>query len=578
MGSVARRVGASAVAIALLMAATPAAHAATYTVNTTGDPIGSGCTGGTCSLRQAINVVNAGTGGDQIMLPAGRIVLNGTVLSIAKPMTITGAGTRASIIDANAGSTIMTLNSAASPSAVEHVTLTGGRASQTGGITNSATLRLTAVSIVSNVAFNNVAGGILNNTGANLTVERSTISGNTAGTIGGGIYNTGTLTITNSTIAGNTANTSASNWEGGGLYTDGAATTIVNSTITNNRAFRGGGIDVPAGSTALIRNTIVAQNTASAAGQPGNCRVLGALTSQGNNLEDTNTCGFTQAGDLPSTPSVLGPLQDNGGPTDTLALLAGSSAIGRGSATGCPATDQRGVSRPQQGSCDIGAYELGPPSVTTGAAGAVGVTSASLAGTLTTNLKAASYRFDFGPTTAYGSTTAAQGAGAGTSPLAVSGTLTGLKASTTYHYRLIASNADGTTSGADRTFRTAAFIGSRLVSRKLRADRRGNVVLRISCPAGSAGDRCAIVAALHATRGRLPARASAKRGRRAMLLGRGRFSVPAGKTLRKQLRLNRAGRRLAGKRRLFPGRLLTTTRDAVGNADTARYRVTVRRR
>ena len=115
------------------------------------------------------------------MLPAGRIILNGSVLSVSKPVTIAGAGARASIVDANNGSTIMTFGVGASPSAVEEVTLTGGRASQTGGISNSATLRLTAVSVANNVAFGNVAGGILNNTGANLTVERSTISGNTAG-------------------------------------------------------------------------------------------------------------------------------------------------------------------------------------------------------------------------------------------------------------------------------------------------------------------------------------------------------------------------------------------------------------
>ncbi len=77
---------------------------------------------------------------------------------------------------------------------------------------------------------------------------------------------------------------------------------------------------------------------------------------------------------------------------------------------------------------------------------------------------------------------------------------------------------------------------------------------------------------------RLPATASAKRSRRAKLLGKGRFSVAAGKTLRKRLRLNKAGRKLARKRRTFPARLLITTRDSVGNTDTARYKVTVRRR
>jgi hypothetical protein len=579
MGSVAGRVGASAVAFVLLLVAlaAPQALAATYTVNTTGDPGGAGCTGGTCSLRQAIAVVNAGSGGDQVVLPAGRIILNGSVLSVSKPVTITGAGARASIVDANAGSTIVTISSAASPSAIEEVTLTGGRASQTGGISNQATLRLTGVALIGNVATTFAAGGILNNTGGNLTVDRSTINGNTAGTIGGGIYNSAAVTITNSTITGNSANTNGSNWEGGGLYSDGTAT-ILNSTIANNSAFRGAGIDVPGGSTAAVKNTIVAQNTATGAGQPGNCRVFGTLTSQGNNLENTDTCNFAQAGDLPGTPSVLGPLQDNGGPTDTLAPLGGSSALDRGNAAGCPATDQRGVSRPQQGGCDIGAYEVAPPSVTSGGAAGVGVTSASVAGVVQPNLKASGYVFQYGTTTAYGSVTATQSAGAGNSPLAVSGIVTGLKAATTYHYRLMATNADGTAAGADRTFRTGTFAGSRLASKRLSIDRRGNVILRVSCPAATTGGKCDDVAALHASTGRLPATASKKRSRRAKLLGKSRFSVTAGKTLRKRLRLNKAGRRLAGKRRRFPARLLITTRDGVGNADTARYRVSVRGR
>jgi hypothetical protein len=577
----AKALGAPAVAIValLMLLAAPQASAATYSVNTTGDPVGAGCAGGTCSLRQALNVVNAGSGGDRIVLPAGRIVLNGTVLSVSKPVTITGAGARASIVDANNGSTIMTFGVGASPSAVEEVTLTGGRASQTGGISNSGTLRLTAVSLAGNVAFGNVAGGILNNTGANLTVERSTISGNTAGTIGGAIYNSdsATVTITNSTIAGNTANTAGSNWEGGGVYTDGTVT-ILNSTVVNNRAFRGAGIDVPSGRTAILKNTIVANNTATGVGQPGNCRIFGTLTSQGSNLEDTNTCSFAQAGDLPNTPSVLGPPQDNGGSTDTLALLAGSSAIDRGNATGCPATDQRGVGRPQQGDCDIGAYELGPPSVTTSGASGVGVTRASVAGTLLANLRATTYWFEYGPTTAYGSATAAGAAGSGISPVPVSAALGGLKAATTYHYRLGANNVDGTSKGADLTFRTGPFTGSRLASKRLRVDRRGNVTLRVACPAGIEGGSCRVVAALHAPRGKLPASASARRSRRAKLLGRGRFSVAAGKTLRKRLRLNKAGRKLARKRRGFPARLLITTKDAVPNTDTTRYRVTVRGR
>ena len=561
-----------AVVMVVMILAAPAAPAATFTVNTTADPPGGGCTGGTCSLRQAITAVNAGAGGDRIDVPAGRIVLSLGVLSVDRPVTIAGAGARESIVDANASSSVINFGPAASPSVVRDLTFTGGRGSGTAGIYNQATLTLTNVAVTGNVATSFAAGGVYNESAGNLTIERSTISGNTAGTIGGGVYNLNALTVTNSTITGNTANISGSNWEGGGLYTDGTAT-IVNSTIAGNTAFRGGGIDVAGGSTATLKNTIVAQNTATGAGQPANCRLTGTLTSQGSNLEDANTCGFAVAGDLPNTPPGIGPLQGNGGPVDTRALVTGSQAVDRGS--GCPATDARGVTRPQQGGCDIGAYEFAPPNVTTGTAEQVGVTTASIVGTLQPNLRPSDYHFEYGKTAAYGATTPSIGAGAGGLPLSVGAALTGLKAATTYHYRLVATNGDGTGAGADGTFTTRPFAGARLLTRRLRANRRSVIGLNLSCPAHTAGGACSSVASLYAATGRLPGTA-ARRTRRAKLLGRARFSVPAGQSVTKRLRLSRKGRSVVKKRGVTRGRLLLATRDAAGNARTVRYRVTVR--
>ena len=90
----------------------------------------------------------------------------------------------------------------------------------------------------------------------------------------------------------------------------------------------------------------------------GNCvNSGGVLNSQGYNLESANTCNFTSLTDLHDTDPVLGPLQANGGPTVTHALLAGSPAIDKGSAI-CLKTDQRGLARPQGIACDIGAYEF----------------------------------------------------------------------------------------------------------------------------------------------------------------------------------------------------------------------------
>jgi hypothetical protein len=82
-----------------------------------------------------------------------------------------------------------------------------------------------------------------------------------------------------------------------------------------------------------------------------------AITSGGHNLSSDSTCGFTAGGDLQNTNPLLGPLATNGGPTPTYALLPGSPAFDTGPNTGCPATDQRGITRPQGIRCDIGAFE-----------------------------------------------------------------------------------------------------------------------------------------------------------------------------------------------------------------------------
>jgi hypothetical protein len=84
---------------------------------------------------------------------------------------------------------------------------------------------------------------------------------------------------------------------------------------------------------------------------------LGAITSSGHNLSSDSSCSFTAAGDLQNTNPLLGPLAANGGPTPTHALLPGSPAFGAGTNIGCPATDQRGNTRPQGVLCDIGAFE-----------------------------------------------------------------------------------------------------------------------------------------------------------------------------------------------------------------------------
>lgn len=116
------------------------------------------------------------------------------------------------------------------------------------------------------------------------------------------------------------------------------------------------------GSAVVVKNAIVSGNTLD------NCdtaQLGGAISSQGNNISSDESCPFTQSTDKRNTNPLLGPLQDNGGPTDTRALLAGSPATDAGSNAACPTTDQRGVERPQGTACDMGAFEkLNPPDTT----------------------------------------------------------------------------------------------------------------------------------------------------------------------------------------------------------------------
>jgi hypothetical protein len=204
------------------------------------------------------------------------------------------------------------------------------------------------------------------NTGT-LTLERCTIANNTnqRGS-GGGIQNQGVLTANNSTFFGNTAE-----FNGGAIENDGPAI-ITNCTITDNTASQaspygivngGGGISVFGNSfaVAMLKSTIVAENHSPT--NPDVAGLSGGIASSGYNLVGDGTGGtITPAtGDQIGTfespiDPLLGPLADNGGPTKTCALLAGSPAINAGDPD-APAVDQRNYDR--QDAPDIGAFESG---------------------------------------------------------------------------------------------------------------------------------------------------------------------------------------------------------------------------
>jgi predicted outer membrane repeat protein len=167
---------------------------------------------------------------------------------------------------------------------------------------------------------------------------------------GAGIAVSGTLNMTNCTVTGNRA----AYLPGAGVYCAPNSTIqAVNCTIVNN----GSGIDNSATGHVYALNTIIANNGTG----PTNGDFLGTLTSQGNNLIGnlkTNTIivGST-IGNIYGLDPLLGPLQNNEGPTLTHALLSSSPAIDAGTSAGAPLTDQRGVARPDGKAVDIGAFE-----------------------------------------------------------------------------------------------------------------------------------------------------------------------------------------------------------------------------
>ncbi len=261
-------------------------------------------------------------------------------------------------------------NALSSTMTVSNSTFSGDSANYGGGINNNGILT------VSNCTFSNhsvLSGGAIANS-CMLTVQDSSFYGNLASYNGGGIYNgnLGTVVVNNSIFGSNRASngggiynawTSATTVVGNSTFSGNYATgsggaiqndyhgavTLINSSISSNRASNGGGISNGEGSM-IVKNSIVANSPTG-----NNCS--GTITDGGGNLSfpDTTCPGI-------NADPLLGPLQDNGGPTWTMALGEGSAAIDAALDAICAAPpvnnlDQRGFVRPWGAHCDIGAVE-----------------------------------------------------------------------------------------------------------------------------------------------------------------------------------------------------------------------------
>jgi parallel beta-helix repeat protein len=314
---------------------------------------------GQIDVRQAITQANQDGGGDTIDFSSlfdtpQTITLSGgpLVLSSGTTTTIQGPGANLLSVSGNDTSLVFDVVNGGS-AALSGLTITGGNADYGGGVRNDgSTLTLTDCTLSGDSATLQ-GGGLANRFGGTTTLYGCTVSGNSAAS-GGGVSNlsAGTLSLVDTTISGNTAS-----GQGGGLY-NYATAALTNVTVAANSAATGGGL-VSSGSFAALTltNTIVAAqkaggDIAGALGDGSTHNLIGdgsGMTGVSDGSQG-NLVGTAQA---PIDPR-LAPLGDYGGPTLTMALRAGSPAIG-GGGPGASTNDQRGFARDGDG--DIGAFQ-----------------------------------------------------------------------------------------------------------------------------------------------------------------------------------------------------------------------------
>ncbi len=287
------------------------------------------------SLRHTIT--HAEDGDEVLFAVEGTILLTSGELFIDKDLSIFGPLTASVVVrrDPTGFGRILTIESATVT--IRRLSIENGHVfccldgEFGGGIYNGGVLRLFAVTLRDNIA--PIGGAVYNEKDAQLDIVNSTLSGNIASDPGFGCDGGGF---------------------GGGIGNDGGRVTLRNTTISDNEGPCGGGIYQSAGRVRLV-NTIVDEGRFFSP----SCDIEGgALESSGYNMDSDGSCGLDHPRDQASSDPLLGSLADNGGPTLTHALLAGSPAIDRGTLAAAPLEDQRGIPRPQGPKIDIGAFEL----------------------------------------------------------------------------------------------------------------------------------------------------------------------------------------------------------------------------
>ena len=342
----------------------------TIIVDSTADESDGDHSAGDLTLREAIELSNSTPEAETIVFDptvfasAQTITLTNGELSITDDVKIEGTGAKLLTIDAGGQSRILSVNDGNDSNhlnvILEGMTFTGGDSNTTGGaITNRENLTVKSMALSGNSAAS--TGGAIDHAIGTLTVTGSTVDHNTA-PYGGGINSVyTTLRIDSSTFSNNTATF------GGAIGNGGGTLIINNSTIALNSANYAGGINSWQGNTSLV-STIVADNTAPSYADIRNEQ---GTFSTAYSLIENNGDQVTSTGDsFFLVDPMLDPngLQDNGGPTKTIALLPGSPALNLGSNPEGFLTDQRGTGfdRTMSGHPDIGAFEYGATGTYTG--------------------------------------------------------------------------------------------------------------------------------------------------------------------------------------------------------------------
>lgn len=336
--------------------------------------LASVCVGGTVHFAPAL---------------AGGTITNVSALNLAKNVTVDGAGAPGLTVSGGGAVRVLEVNAGISAT-VRNLTLAKGYGYQlAGGVLNNGALTLDHVAVLSNTMATNAGdfwqggGGIYNGGGSSLmlvdstvagnqarwsgggiysffntttTIIRSTVSGNVSNDVGGGLRTLGIVKIDNSTVSGN----QSTGWHGGALFGTDGSVDISNSTIANNIGPDWAPSAIFVGSFSAfvpslkLTNSIVTGNHWYACEWHTAGSVI--MTSGGHNVVQDASCNPV-ASDQIVGDAMVGPLANNGGPTLTHALLTGSPARDAADDAICPATDQRGVTRPQGPHCDVGSVE-----------------------------------------------------------------------------------------------------------------------------------------------------------------------------------------------------------------------------